>query len=149
MQDSTDNRNAKVFRARAVPQEMCDNLVTAQKLLENQQKDGDSPVRMIVPSFWAQVVSCNDTFREVPHLSMRAWPYRQERRGHGLFLAVDNNATAKITDLEKETRSKKVVMPRLTTDLPGAVVREGADELILRAHEGVLRTSVDTTNVGK
>ena len=25
----------------------------------------------------------NDTFREVPHLSMRAWPYRQERRGHG------------------------------------------------------------------
>jgi len=25
----------------------------------------------------------NDTLREVPHLSMRAWPYRQERRGHG------------------------------------------------------------------
>ena len=25
----------------------------------------------------------NDTLRKVPHLSMRAWPYRQERRGHG------------------------------------------------------------------
>ena len=25
----------------------------------------------------------NDTLREVPHTSMRAWPYRQERRGHG------------------------------------------------------------------
>ena len=25
----------------------------------------------------------NDTLREVPHLSMRALPYRQERRGHG------------------------------------------------------------------
>ena len=25
----------------------------------------------------------NDTLIEVPHTSMRAWPYRQERRGHG------------------------------------------------------------------
>ena len=58
-----------------------------------------------------------------------------------LFIAVDNNATVKIGDLEKETRSKKVVKPRFTTDFLGPVVREGADELTLRAHEErVLRT---------
>ena len=37
MQDSTDHRNAKVFRAHAAPQGMCDNLISALKLLANHQ----------------------------------------------------------------------------------------------------------------
>ena len=49
------------------------------------------------------------------------------------FVAVE------IGDLEKETRSKKVEERKFTTDFPGAVIREGADELTLRAREeGVL-----------
>ena len=49
----------------------------------------------------------------------------------------------------KKQKSKKVVKPEFTTDFPGAVIREGADELTLRAHEeGVMRTFIDTANVG-
>ena len=59
------------------------------------------------------------------------------------FIAVDNHAAVKIGDLEKEMGSKKAVNPKFTTDFPGAVVREGADELTLCAHvEEVVRTCV-------
>ena len=48
--------------------------------------------------------------------------------------------------------SRKVMKPKFTTDFPDAVVREGADELTLRAtlraEGGVLRTFSDTTDVG-
>ena len=36
---------AKVFRAHAAPQGLCDNLINALKLLANQQKDGDGPIQ--------------------------------------------------------------------------------------------------------
>ena len=46
-------------------------------------------------------------------------------------------------------RKFNLATPRFTTDFPGAVIREGADELTLRAREeGVSRTSIDATNVG-
>ena len=48
IQDSTDHREAKVFRAHTAPQGTCDNLINALKLLTNQQNDGDSPVGKIV-----------------------------------------------------------------------------------------------------
>ena len=40
-------------------------------------------------------------------------------------------------------------MPRFTTDFPRAVVREGALELTVRAHEtGVVRSFINTANLG-
>ena len=36
---------AKVFRAHAASQGLCENLINALKLLANQQKDGDSPMQ--------------------------------------------------------------------------------------------------------
>ena len=36
---------AKVFRAHAVPQGLCGNLINALKLLANQQEDGDGRPR--------------------------------------------------------------------------------------------------------
>ena len=39
---------AKVLKAQTVPLELCDNLINELKLLANQQKDGDSPIRSIV-----------------------------------------------------------------------------------------------------
>ena len=45
------------------------------------------------------------------------------------FIAVDKYAAVNIGDLEKETKSKRVVKPEFTTDFPGVVVRQGADEL--------------------
>ena len=46
-----------------------------------------------------------------------------------MFIAVDNHAAAKIGDLHRETRPKKVVRPSFTTDFLGAVVQDGAGEL--------------------
>ena len=37
-----------MFRPHAAPQGMCDKLINALKILANQQKDGDSPVKMVV-----------------------------------------------------------------------------------------------------
>ena len=39
---------AKVFRAHAVPEGLCGNLISALKLLANQQEDGDGLIRNIV-----------------------------------------------------------------------------------------------------
>ena len=39
---------AKVFRAHAVPQSLCGNLIFALKLLANQQDDGDGLIQNIV-----------------------------------------------------------------------------------------------------
>ena len=43
-----DVSQAKVFKAHAMPQGLCENLVNALKLLENQQDDGDSTISNIV-----------------------------------------------------------------------------------------------------
>ena len=45
------SKAAKVFRAHAAPHGVCENLINALKLLANQQKDGDSPVNMVVQGF--------------------------------------------------------------------------------------------------
>ena len=47
-QVSKDRTQAKVFRAHAPQQGMCENLVNGLTLLANQQKYGDSPVKMVV-----------------------------------------------------------------------------------------------------
>ena len=44
--DSIDQ--AKVFKAHAVPQGLCANLINALKLLANQQEDGDGLLKNIV-----------------------------------------------------------------------------------------------------
>ena len=38
----------KVFKAHAVQQGLCENLINTLKLLTNQQRDGDSPMQSIV-----------------------------------------------------------------------------------------------------
>ena len=120
IQDSTDPREAKVFRAHAAPQGTCENLI--------EQKDGDSPVETIVTGLWVRSRSTTvDGLRK--------------------FISEDNHEAVKVGDLHRETMSKKVVKPKFTS--PGAVIEEGADEVILRSHEeGVLRTFIDTSFVG-
>ena len=62
---------------------------------------------------------------------------------------MDNHDAVKVRDLHRETKTKKVVRPKLTTDFPGGVIREVASDLTLRAHEqSELRTFIDTSNVG-
>ena len=44
----TNEDEAKVFVACAVPQGLCENLINAHKLLANLQTDGDSPIQNII-----------------------------------------------------------------------------------------------------
>ena len=63
------------------------------------------------------------------------------------FIMVDNYEAVKSWSLGN-MESRPVVKPNFTTDVPQAVVREGADELTLRAEEGMLRTIIDPADVG-
>ena len=51
VQTGVSARQAKVFKAHAAPQGLCENLINALKLLTNQQKDGDSPIQRTVAGF--------------------------------------------------------------------------------------------------
>ena len=99
------------------------------KLLTTQQKDGDCPVENVVPGLLERSRS-----RRMDWLRK--------------FTAVDNHEAVKVGDLHRETRSKKVVRPRFTTDFSGAVIRKGAGELTCERTKKVLRTFSDTSNVG-
>ena len=48
VQTGVSASQAKVFKAHAAPQSLCEKLINALKLLANQQKDGDSPIQSIV-----------------------------------------------------------------------------------------------------
>ena len=110
IQDGVGPREAKVFRARAAPQGMCENLINSLKLLTNQQKDGDSPVENIATGL-----------------------LEKSRKGmmDGLrkFVAVDNHEAVKVGGLRQGIQSFKVVKPKFTAYFPGAVIREEPDEL--------------------
>ena len=102
--------------------------MNALKLLANQQKDGDSPVKIQYKALLREKSAQN-----------RAQS----------FIMVDNHEAVKDGDSEKNMESRKVVKPKFTTDFLDAMVREGADELTLRAvKEGMLRTFIDTTDAG-
>ena len=49
-------------------------------------------------------------------------------------IKVDNHEAVKVQGLRRDVKSFMVVKPKLTPDFPGAVLREGADELTLRTH---------------
>ena len=50
LQTGESGNQAKVFRAHAVPQGFCGNLINALKLLANQQEDGYGLIQNIVTS---------------------------------------------------------------------------------------------------
>ena len=90
VQIGADADRAKVFKAHAAPLGLCDNLITALKLLANQQKYGDSPIQSIVTGLYG--------------------------------------------------RSRK--------EEPEAAIREGADELTLRAEEvGTLKSCINIDHI--
>ena len=51
MQACSSIEQAKVFKAHAAPQGLCENLINALKLLANQQEDGDGLLHNIVTNF--------------------------------------------------------------------------------------------------
>ena len=51
------------------------------------------------------------------------------------FIQADNHSAVDVGDLRHGTRSLKVREPKFSEVLPEATIREGADELTLRADE--------------
>ena len=86
---------AKVFKAHAAPLGLCDNLISALKLLANQQKDGGSSI-----------------------LSIRTGLHERSRRGimdgFRRFIDVDN---VDVGDLRRGTKSVKVKKSRSSARL--------------------------------
>ena len=78
VQLGTNANEAKVFKAHAAPQGLCENLINALKLLANEQTDGDSPIQSIVTGL-----------------------HERSRKGimDGLrsFIEVDNNSAVDVT----------------------------------------------------
>ena len=118
--DSMDQ--AKVFKANAVPQGLCENLINALKLLANQQEDGDGLLQNIVKDLGnerAQKVSRNESALEVGYLD----------RGMGTC---------------------KVRKPKVPEGCQEVTVRESPDELTLRAEEvGTLKAYINVDHIEK
>ena len=120
---------AMVFKAHAAPLGQCDNLINALKLLAKQQKDGESPIQSIVTGL-------HDRSR------------RSIMDGLRRFIQPDNHSAVDVDDLRHSTRSLKVQKPQSSEAFPEAAVREGADELALRADEvGTQRVFIDTDHI--
>ena len=101
---------AKVVEARAAPQGLCENLINALKLLANQQKDGDSPVQSIV------------TARKA------LWSRRN-------IIEIDNRSVLEVGHLKETKNLFEVRRPKIEEGCPKVSIREGAEELTLRAEE--------------
>ena len=122
---------AKVFKAHAVPQGPCKNLINAFKLLANQQKDGDSFIQSIVTDL------CE-----------------RNRKGimDGLrnFMKVDNHCALEVGHLRKGSRSFKIRRPKCEEGSPEVLVRESPDELTLRAEEvGTQKPCINVDHIAK
>ena len=107
---------AKVFKAHAVPQGLCGNLINALKLLANQQEDGDGFPQNIVTNLG-----------------------KESRRGltDGLreFIKVDNERALDVGALRRGTGTFKVRKLKAPGGGSDVIVRESQDELTLRAEE--------------
>ena len=107
---------AKVFRAHAASLGLCDNLINALKLLANKQKDGDSPFQSIVTDLHERSRRCVvDGLRS--------------------FIKAENHRAVAMGHLRQGTRSLHVQKPNFSEAFPEAAIRDGADELTLRADE--------------
>ena len=109
---------AKVLKAHATPLELCGNLINALKLLANHQKDGDSPIQSIVTG-------------------LRERSRRGKMEGLRRFIQADNHSAVDVGHLRQGTRSLLVKKPKFGEAFSEATIREGADELTLRADEVV------------
>ena len=121
---------AKVFRAHAVPQGLCDNLINALKLQANQQRDGDCPTPDIVAG-----------------LQEGSW--EGIMNGVRSFIELDNRRAVEVGLLRKGLRPFKVKKPKVSED-HSEVSRGGAGDLTLRAEEvDTLKACISVDHFGE
>ena len=116
-------------RAHAAPQGLCENLINALKLLANQQSDGDSPIQSFVAGL-----------------------YERNRKGNmdGLrsLIEIDNRSAVKVGQLREGFRPSRLGGPNFEDECPEAIIRDGPDELTLRAEEfGAQRSCINIDHI--
>ena len=122
---------AKVFRAHAVPQGLCGNLINALTLLANQQEDGDGLTQSIVT-----------------HLC------EVSRKGltEGLrnVIQVDFHRALEVGYLREGLGSFQVRRPKGEEGYPEVTVRENPDELTFSAEEvGTWKSYINVDHLAK
>ena len=116
VQTGVSASQAKVFKAHAERQGLCENLINALKLLANHQKDGDSPIQSIVTGL------CERSRTGI-------------MEGLRNFIKVENHSALDVGHLEEGIRPFEVRRPKFKEGGPEASIREGPKELTLRAEE--------------
>ena len=122
---------AKVFRAHAVPQGFCGNLINALKLLANQQEDGDGLIQNIVTNL------CEGSRKGLTE-------------GLREFIQVDNHRALEVGHLSEGLGTFTVRRPKGSEGYPEVTVRESPDELTLRAEEvGTWKSYINVDHIAK
>ena len=107
---------AKVFKAHAVPQCVCANLVNPLTLLANQQEDGDGLLQNIEKDLSKENRKVlTDGLREL--------------------IEVDNERALDVESLRRGTGTFQVRKPKVPEGCSEVIVRENPDKLTLRAEE--------------
>ena len=120
---------AKVFKALAVLQGLCANLIIELKLLANQQEDGDGVIKNIVTSLGEESrKGLTDGLRE--------------------FKKIDNERALEVGYLNRGMGTFKVGRPKVPEGCPEVTVWENSDDLTLRAEEvGTLKTRINVNHI--
>ena len=105
VQTGVSASQAKVFKAHAVPQGLCENLINALKLLANQQKDGYSPIQGIVTGL------CERSRKGI-------------MEGLRNYFKVDSHCAVDVGHLNEGARSFEVRGPKLEEGCPEVSIRE-------------------------
>ena len=124
VQTSARASRAMVFKAHSVPQDLCENLISALKVLANQQKDGDSSMQRIVTSL------CERNKKSI-------------MEGLRNFRKVDNHCALEVGHLKEGTRSFEARRPKFEEERPEVSITERPEELTLRAEVTLRRTGGD------
>ena len=122
---------AKIFKAHAVPQGLCENLINALKLLANQQEDGDGPKQSTVTG-----------------LCERSWKGITE--GLRNLSKVENHCALEVGHLREGSRSFEVRRPKCEEGSPEVLIREGPEEFALRAEEvGTQKSCINVDHIAQ
>ena len=115
MQTGENFEQAKVFKAHAIPQGLCANLINALKLLANQQEDGDGLFRNIVTNRGkGSRKGLTDGLRD--------------------FIRVDNDRALDVGEIRRGTETFEVRKLKVPEGCSDVIVRESPDELTCQTH---------------
>ena len=120
---------AKVFKAHAIPQGVCANLINVLKLLANQQEDGDGLLQNVVTNLGkGSRKGLTDGLRD--------------------FIRVDNDRALDVGEVRRGTGTFKVRKPKVPEGGSDVTIRERPDELTQRAEEvETWKTLIDVNHI--